>query len=215
MQLPSWEVSNYHQEFLYRKIWPKTRNNGGIPSGKFRFAYHHCKCYIHPTPNPCSNMNVLIFRLKSTKAVKKLVPNEDGPDSGISGYLAPAMRASTLLNAHCTRHLCLLWCHFSITFQMRIPVLLLVFVFVVCYLHVGAASLWQPSRWIPTHKRAYRVRDPKWRPCLTMCVDGCSPWKEFNLNYCARQCMDYPIFNFVPERNCFDYKHRFWFGLNI
>ena len=55
-------------------------------------------------------------------------------------------------------------------------------------------------------RSSYRNRAPEWRPCLTMCVDGCIVYKKFDLQHCARQCLRHGIKGFEPITHCFNYN---------
>ena len=49
------------------------------------------------------------------------------------------------------------------------------------------------------------VRDPRWRPCISLCLAGCGMYR-FDLKYCAHSCLLHSYDTFFPENYCFDFS---------
>ena len=76
----------------------------------------------------------------------------------------------------------------------------------------------RPSRdWVvspPVQQKRARspsFRDPQWRHCISMCMDGCSMWDTWggrHFQHCTRSCLREGYKNFIPENNCFQWQSK-------
>lgn len=70
----------------------------------------------------------------------------------------------------------------------------------------GAGRRGNADAYVDKKHDNWRFREPLWRPCLEICVAGCSNWEgyEVHLKQCAENCVRRGLQAFSPEEFCFE-----------